>query len=248
MADNVHKLADNLENIQERFMPNQVTMTIADPAANPGASQQFPTNAMAHKQTEDDKIRAIKMQTVNEEGVTPFGQLKASERDYQWLVRQKKIQEYAQFEQWFADNWDRIKPEEKEWARTTFPAFFSNRKKTLKKNIKNLQRLAEIKLEGLKSLEDVKLQYMVETGKVDMSPLADLLNPKKFTTAEKVATFRRGIFSPFRPSLQLSDQQMIVARAAYNGGRNQPGMTNMNVPFDSNFAVGRFPPVAADAN
>ena len=82
-----------------------------------------------------------------------------------------------------------------------YPEFYAQRKKLLKKQAKNLVRLAKLKIEGVTDFDDLMTQYLAETGRLDVGPLNHILNPEQGNEggiARQQMKFQRGLLSPFR--------------------------------------------------
>jgi DNA-dependent RNA polymerase auxiliary subunit epsilon len=126
--------------------------------------------------------------------------LEATDADFKWLQKKQAAVEEANFQLWFAQEYDRMSPAEKKRAKELYPEFYAQRKKLLKKQAKNLVRLASIKLEGVESFDDLRLQYEAETGRLDVGPLTHLLHPEQNNNHAdyEQRKFQRGLLSPFR--------------------------------------------------
>ena len=181
---------------------------VADNAIRePGATdEQFPTNAFQSQDKRDVK-EAAKLALVKEgkdmglgDGVTPFGKAHLTDQDIKWLQSKKEVEAYANFQQWFAANFDKMSPAEKQYAREAFPTFYAERLKQLEKSIDLQGRLAKIKLLGIKSKDDMLLQWAAESGYIDSDPLENILHPERLTAsrnkAERQERFQRGLFNP----------------------------------------------------
>lgn len=161
--------------------------------------EQFPT---ADLQTPDprDALMSQKIQLADERGITPFGRLVASDSDFDWLDRKRQQEDEANFQAWFAQNYDYMAPEQKAVARRLWPNFYEQRQRLLEKNVKLQQKIAELKLHGPQSKEDLLLQYAVESGYIPADPLENILHPERSReAAEKAArqeTFVRGLLNP----------------------------------------------------
>ncbi len=95
-----------------------------------------------------------------------------------------------------------MSPAEKKRAKELYPAFYAERKKLLKQQTKNLYDLARIKLHGIESFDDLKKTYLAETGRLDVGPLENLLNPELVNLGtgakrDNQARFERGLANPF---------------------------------------------------
>lgn len=159
---------------------------------------QFPTTFQSHDAR--DKVMAAKLALADAKGVTPFGQLIASEADFDWVERKRLAAEEANFQAWFAMNYDRQAPHIKAMARKLFPDFYEQRMKVLEKNVRLQQRVAELKLNGIQSKDDLYLQYAIESGLIPSDPLEDILHPESAMRAEKAKyrqrAFVRGLLNP----------------------------------------------------
>jgi DNA-dependent RNA polymerase auxiliary subunit epsilon len=200
------------EELQDRFEPAQVNlagaagakpdrMTAIAPRSANTMDEQFPT-ADLKADDERDKVMAAKLalQDPARPGYTQFGKLEATDADFKWLQKKQAAVEEANFQLWFAKEYDRMSPAEKKRAKELYPEFYAQRKKLLKKQAKNLVRLASIKLEGVESFDDLRLQYEAETGRLDVGPLTHLLHPEKDENYADLQQrkFTRGLLSPFR--------------------------------------------------
>lgn len=169
--------------------------------------EQFPTASLGAKDERDKEMMAkLTMQDPANPGYTQFGKLYAKDSDFEWLQKKKAAAEYANFQQWFAKNFDLMAPAQKKRAKELFPEFYRERKKLLKQQAKNVVRLANLKLNGVENFDDLYLQYLAETGRLDVGPLQNLLRPEStlsdLTQTEQAkyyqGKFQRGLLSPWR--------------------------------------------------
>jgi len=210
-------LAQKVRDKQQQLSPDALQMAAADgqpkdrldgvaPRARDTMDEQFPTAALSQKEKMDRVQEAkLQLQTPDQVGYTPFGKLVARDEDFEWYQRKQQAVEAANFQKWFAANFDHMSPADKKRAKELYPEFYAQRKKLLKQQTKNLQRLASIKLNGVQSKDDLITQYLAETGRLDIGPLEHLLNPEQagaeFGGARRTdaqARFKRGLLSPFR--------------------------------------------------
>lgn len=103
---------------------------------------------------------------------------------------------------WFASNFDKMSPEQKQMARELWPEFYEQRLALLRKQVNLQQRIAELKVSGIKSKDDLMLQYAIEAGFVDADPLENILHPERTKAAQDLAArqgkYVRGLFNPRR--------------------------------------------------
>jgi hypothetical protein len=183
--------------------------------------EQFPTAGLSAA-NERDKIMEAKIALQKAPGMTPgmtpFGKLEAKEADFKWLQEKQAAAEAANFQRWFAEEFDHMSPAEKKRAKELYPEFYAQRKKLLKQQTKNLFALARLKLEGIQNRDDLITQYLAETGRLDIGPLTHILNPELGENqAAQAARFQRGLLSPFRvfgtESIHNTNMNMFDARA-----------------------------------
>jgi hypothetical protein len=223
MADSHVALAESLHAKQDKMAPEQVNMRDVTgrpvgldktPLRAPVMDEQFPTDALTAKDARDRVMEAkLQLQQPDQPGYTPFGKLEAKDSDFEWYQRKQAAIEVANFEAWFAREFDMMNPADKKRAKELYPQFYRQRKKLLKRQTKNLFELARLKLEGVQDMNDLKTQYLAETGRLDLGPLQNLLHPESELGAgtgfpqwgdapqrEKYAQskFQRGLLSPFR--------------------------------------------------
>lgn len=197
-------IANKVERIQNEMAPNQVIMERdeqskeAEPRTVGMQDEQFPTAALTAP-TKQDKEMGARLAFSDGQGRTPFGQLEARDKDFKWLQEKQKAAEAANFQQWFAAEFDRMDPAGKAHAIELFPEFYAQRKKLLKRQARNLYDLTRIKIEGVQNYDDLVKTYLAETGRIDLGPLQHLMHPEQdFEQERQLANFQRGIFSPFR--------------------------------------------------
>lgn len=207
MSDGVQK---KVEAQQEKLHPNQQQLPVGQAGANvqnpaaprtPNAvDEQFPTAGLQAKDARD-KVMAAKLALGGsgaQLGKTPFGKMVLSDEDLKWVQRKAEAVEKANFQQWFARNFDFMSPAQKKVARQLYPEFYAERQKLLNQQARNLQDYARIKLHGVQSKQDLLKQYAAETGRLDIGPLNHLLNPLQGRPAGMGAAFKRGLLNPFR--------------------------------------------------
>ena len=192
--------------------------------------EQFPTDALT-KSSPQDELMTTKLSMSQAQvpaqpgavalpvGTTPFGKLVAQDADFKWLQSKRDQEAEANFQQWFAQNFDFMSPEQKAAARELFPAFYEQRLRLLDKDLETMRELARIKITGITNRKDLMLTYAAESGFFDVNRLANLMNPEKALANQNVSTrklrYTRGLLNPNR--LPRSVQPPIVQGAA---GRN----------------------------
>lgn len=204
------RFAESLDARQQKYMPDQLQVAaggrdrpLADiaPRTTGVMEEQFPTDGLTAYDPRDKVMSAkLQLQDVDKApGYTQFGKLIAKDSDFEWYQRKQAAAEVAEFQRYFAEQYDMMDPAQKKRAKELYPEFYAERKRTLKRNAKNLAKLAQIKLEGPSDLDDVKLLYLAESGRLPLGPLQNILHPELsgMNRDEAGATFIRGLASPF---------------------------------------------------
>ncbi len=208
------KFAEKLHDMEMKYSPDAVNMAAANgrtPAdleaadtREPGVmDEQFPTASLTTYDKRDRVMNAkLQLGEGAPMGYTPFGKMEASDADFDWYEKKQAAVELANFQRWFAREFDLMSPVQKKRAKELYPEFYAQRKKLLRKQAKNLFDLARIKLEGIDKFKDLVKVYMAETGRLDVGPLKNLLNPEMVNMGDDAgvknhAKFQRGLANPF---------------------------------------------------
>ena len=140
----------------------------------------------------------------------------------------------ADFQSWFAREYDKMDDVHKKWARKAFPRFFQQRLQTLDKNAEMLKKLARIRITGVTNPNDLALKYAADRGLLPLEIFENLLHPEQAHRGAGVdehAQFRRGLFNVnlnYMNERSPADDYTAQRRAAtYHGG---------NVPRPASYA------------
>ncbi len=189
------KIADaHADQVQVQVTTEADGTTVSQRSARPAGNneedaQQFPT-AFLSAAEEKDLMMQTRMAIGNRLGEQQF-----KTEDAQWLLRKVQAAKDANFQAWFAKNFDKTGVTAKAWARDVFPEFYEQRMKTLDINLDTLRKLARIKIRGLETPEDVALQYAADKGLLPLEQLQNLLNPNLGGADAQASRFERGLFN-----------------------------------------------------
>ncbi len=216
MATQEAKAVDSrLRDEQGRYAPNAVNPGLSDtnvgrngaavadvPLRQQGAvDEQFATEEL-ETQSDRDVAMNDKLKAQTAPGVTPFGQLIASDEDFAWLRGKREAEAYANFQAWFAQNFDHMSPTEKAIARKLFPSFYEERVRHANKLIDLQRKQVELKIKGIETKEDLLFQYALESGMLPTDAVENILHPEKVraarTQAMRQAQYGRGLLNPKR--------------------------------------------------
>lgn len=209
MSSEATKFAKRKQKLQDEVAPDAVITTGDDNRSRLNkdnvnqqetTAEQFPTADLAARSKLDEEMSTRAALSKGTPGKTPYGRLPdLKQQELQWLREKAAAAEEANFQAWFAQNYDKLAPAEKKRARELFPSFYKQRDRLLKSQADQLVRYAQLKLHGVQSYEDLILKYLVESGQVNLEPLEQLLNPEEGARqATQRQRFQRGIANPFR--------------------------------------------------
>ena len=269
------KVDKQVRDLQDKMHPDQVVQTVkredgqafddksaglfrntqVRPTQTGVPDEQFPADYTAYDKRDEYMDAKLKLQKGHPQGVTDFGIAEQSEDDIKWLLKKQAAAEEANFEQWFAQEYDRLDPASKEWAREALPRFYSKRAKLLKTQTENLHRLAQIKLHGVRSRQDLMTLYALDTGRLDVGPLQNLLNPETQRAREDATqNFQRGLMNPRRFYFGDEGPGDRVARRERNFEAGMKGFkaSNLGMGYSQGFppfgtALGENPDTALGA-
>lgn len=208
MATKAQKqISETVRNLEDEASPNAISFAPERDLANTNLrdknamDEQFRTSAYTTKDKQDELMTAkLLLQTAP--GVTEFGVLEAKDSDFLWLQKKREQADYANFSNWFAENFDKMDPAQKKLARDMFPTFYQERLEQLHKDVALQGKLAEIKLMGVQNKDDLMLQYAMESGYIEADPLENILHPERSKDAKALVNrklrYGRGLLNPRR--------------------------------------------------
>jgi hypothetical protein len=218
MAQNNVALAERLHAKEAQMKPTQVNMRdvvardtelAATAPRSRVMDEQFPTASLSADDPRD-RVMAAKLalqpDPTNQPGYTRFGKLEARDEDFEWYQRKAAAVEAANFQAWFAKEFDLMSPADKKRAKELYPEFYAQRMELLRTQVENAFRLSKLKVEGVQNMDDLLTQYMAENGRLDMGPLQNIMHPEQeFNSQDDDSRkdyaqrkFQRGLLSPFR--------------------------------------------------
>lgn len=208
----------------------------AAPLRSDNVDEQFPTGGLGARDPRDEIMEAkIASQDADQPGITPFGQLIAKDSDFEWLQKKREAEAYANFQAWFAQNFDKMSPPQKEMAKKLFPKFYQERLRQLDRTVELQRKLAKLKLLGPEDSNDLILQYAAEAGFIESDPLHTILHPEEAAKQKDMERRRqryaRGLFNPRRVTT-TAEEAAIEARR-----KNAEGIFGeKRIPGDNNAA------------
>lgn len=135
-------------------------------------------------------------------GKNIMGQVQYSDADIEYMINKSKQVEYAQYDDWVGQKFDMTDPAQVALLRSIHPSYFERRSEVIGTAIDLTARYAKLKLFGIQSEDDLKLEYMVESGKLNL-PRGTLWDPESWREKAEQGTtnaarYSSGLFNPWR--------------------------------------------------
>lgn len=147
-------------------------------------------------------------------------EVQVTEQDVKYLLGQETKEELLNFDRWF---YALLKPgsdpNKLKLARELYPDFFRRREREINRQVDICTKLAKMGLHGPKTEEQIKLLYLLDTGRIT-PPNLDLLFPAKARMANIAAeNIRRGVSQGFfNPRKYTNSTQIRVRSLDQNTG------------------------------
>jgi len=168
-------------------------------------AEQHPADFSRKGDAKEDTRQTTKLElqdTASAPGVTPFGVLQATDKDFDWLKSLREHEAEVNYDAWFASWFDSASPAQKEIALKLDPGFYARRTKLLDEDLALARKVVRLKIFGPQSRDDVILQYAIEAGFVDGDRIENLLHPERAQKAQQADVnqkrYRRGLLNPRR--------------------------------------------------
>jgi len=221
--DAVQRLAADLRGYREATTPGQ-QVTYRDAQGN--AQPMLPARLMPIDEDADTKFALLR-----DAGAMGFRnpELDAETREY--LLDKMKIATYIDEEQWIAERFDLNNPLVAKYLNELRPDFLQRRFQFGMDKINMQQKLLEISVYGIRTAEDLRFAYAIDSGQIDINELS---RPAWQIPVAAVASqqYRRGIFNPLRGVADAANRGPAV------GGAGLVGLGHMGAQMDFGNAAG----------
>lgn len=213
----------------------QNVQVAGDTGAQGGArAAQFPRKFSA-RSDRDDLVR-MKMEMMDEDGMTPFGQVQFTERDARWLMEKQKAQEAANFDKWFGANFHTNDVAGRAVAQELYPRYYEERERHMTERAKLALRIKLMELRGPKSEEDLLVLYGLQSGILQLDDGWDKIgfNFEDSNMNDPRNGFKRGLLS-LRRLFATNDNRLQNARVDAPFGNpeyTRPNDLRANVPAE----------------
>jgi hypothetical protein len=164
----------------------------------------------------DDEMNT-KMQLMNDEGMTPFGQVYYDERVGKWLQKKEAAAEAANLDAWFNREFNKNDLASRQLAQELYPDFYKTRERELLDRMQEVYKLKMIQLRGPQSKEDLYKLWLLNTGRVVLPPDWDRIGASpqlaadgRVDTRQAQGQFMTGLVR--MPLFQSAGQRLAYAK------------------------------------
>ncbi len=177
-----------------------------------------------------DEIVDLKRQLMDDNGMSPFGQVQFSERDARWLLEKQQATEQANFDSWFGSQFHKNDVASRQFAQQVYPEYYDERERKMTERAKLALRINLIKLRGPRNEEDLITLYGLQTGKIRLEDGWD-----KIGVSYKKVSDQTGPGAPVRFSRGLLSVRKFLSQAERTAnlatGQNPFGEVSVADPF-----------------
>lgn len=160
-------LAREAQRFSEKMRDGNITGAAADDPTQPqgGAVRgQLQRKFTAYDRMDDEMN--TKLQLMDNQGMTPFGQVYYDERVGKWLQRKAAAAEVANLDTWFNKEFNKNDLASRQLAQELYPDFYKSRERELLDRMQEVYNLKMIQLRGPQSKEDLYKLWLLNTGRV----------------------------------------------------------------------------------
>ncbi len=170
------KLAKDAQALTERMQTGIYTAPAPTGGVQGGAQAvQFGRKFNARDKYDDEMN--TKMQLMDENGMTPFGQVYYDDKVGKWLERKAAVGEAANFDAYFNLNFNKNDLASRQWAQQIHPEFYKAREDEMNERAEIVLRLKKIELRGPQDKQDLYMLWLIETGRVELPHNWDQIGP-----------------------------------------------------------------------
>lgn len=235
-------LANEAQHLTEKMRDGIVTgkADTSTQAQGGAVAMQLPRKMTAYDKMDDEMN--MKMQLMDDEGMTPFGQVYYDDKVGRWLERKANVVEAANMDAWFNKNFNKNNLADRQFAQQINPDFYAAREKELLERANEVVKLKMMELRGPQSKEDVYKQFLINTGRVVLPEDWDRIgaDPSKGAGPDKQQQehFMQGLIR--LPKFQVQSQRKVRAlQNQVNGLWGDPKAAVNTFPWGTQGITGR---------
>jgi len=199
MASEGRKLVSKTTEMSEKLEAGLTTHAAPGPAG-PVSAGSFPRKGLSARDPRDE-LMAEKMEFIaGKQGMSPFGQVVASDADFRWAQKKRETEALANFDAWAGQNFHSNDPALRKWHQEINPGYYEERERLMVERAKMALRLKLLKLRGPKTEEDLITIWGLKTGRIKLDKDWDRIGPYEeagstHSTSDQQARFKNGLFN-----------------------------------------------------
>jgi len=176
-------------------------------------TQAFPRGGLTRMSGRDELMKE-KMEFMDKDGMTPFGQVHATDADFEWLRRKRETEAEANLDAWVGTNFHTGDVTTAKWLSEIYPHYYEVREREIMDRAKFALRVKLLLLRGPKNPKDLILLWGLQTGQIELDRDWDRVGPstKSPTMSDEQKRFKKGLFNPLK---YLSDDERKTNETAY---------------------------------
>ena len=219
------RIVDETVRLNQEAESGIYTHSVEKPYEDGGAmTSSFPRGGLQARDRRDELI-SEKAQFMGKNGMSPFGQIVATDKDFEWLRKKRETEAFANLDSWIGLNFHKADPATRRWLQETYPEYYESRERLMTDRAKLALRIQLLKLRGPKNEKDLMLQWALQTGRIKLDRDWDRIGPSKdmADSSEEQRRFKDGLFS-FRRYLSDTERGKNSLRkfAGAEGGTPNP--------------------------
>lgn len=160
-------LANEGQRLTSKMRDGIVTGVSDEQGAQGGAKAvQLPRRFDA-RDSYDDMMNQ-RMQLMDKDGMTPFGQVYYDDKVGRWLQKKADAVEAANMDAWFNKEFNKNNLADRQFAQQINPKFYEERERLLRERTEEVLNLKMIQLRGPRTKEDLYKLWLINTGRVQL--------------------------------------------------------------------------------
>lgn len=244
MAANAgRKIVDETVRLNQEAESGIYTHAVADPGQGGAMTSSFPRGGLQARDKRDEII-SEKAQYMDAGGMTKFGQVVATDADFEWLRKKRETEAFANLDAWIGKNFHKADPATRRWLQETYPEYYESRERIMTDRAKLALRIQLLKLRGPKNEKDLMLQWALQTGRIKLDRDWDRIGPssndQNLPGDAEQKRYKDGLFS-FRRFLADSERRANQDRSFDPNGTPNPFKPNDATAYDQGQVSSPFP-------
>lgn len=183
MASEGHKITSKTVEMSEKLEAG-LTTHAAPEAEGPVTAGSFPRKGLEARDPRDELMQEKMQFIAGKNGMSPFGQVVASDADFRWAQKKRETEALANFDAWAGLNFHSNDPALRKWHQEINPSYYEERERVMVERAKMALRIKLLKLRGPKTEEDLITIWGLQTGRIKLDKDWDRVGAYEMTPAE----------------------------------------------------------------